>query len=199
MKRRTLLAASATAPFLSGCIYPDLYEISYEEEVQLHDGSMIWVSFTRFWKRRSFSMDQYPKLAFSLGQQFSFDPGNSTGRFSYRFNAGGLNFLHRKNGFWYIGYMGAESDKTTALGSMKILPFVAILKPDGSIAKPNSWSEIPAEFVTHNVLPITPDPSWLGQFNGKKLSHAKKMAHWKQFPTGSDDQRIVRITPETSK
>jgi hypothetical protein len=41
MKRRTVIGAAASLPLLSGCIYPDLFEIALNEEVQFHDGSMV--------------------------------------------------------------------------------------------------------------------------------------------------------------
>ena len=45
MNRRTLIATCVATSVTTGCYYPQYFDVAWDEEVQLHDGSVIVVNF----------------------------------------------------------------------------------------------------------------------------------------------------------
>ena len=179
-------------------LYPQFFDIAWDEEVQLHDGRVIVVQIKRLYQRKGMGLERYPQDPYRLGMVFSFEPGLNGSKFTHYFKKGGLNFIDHFDGKWYIGYYADEGDLSSELGSRKIYPHVAILNSDGTITKPDSWGEVPEQIKEANVMPSTPDEKVISKFIGARLTVAAKMQHWAQFPTGAGEHRINRITPQSA-
>jgi hypothetical protein len=178
-------------------LYPRYYDIQYDEEVQLHDGRIIVVHIKRAYQRKGLMLEQFPQYPYRMGMEFSFDRGPFGQRFSHYIKRGDLGFIDQKDGKWYIGYGMEGGDPSAELGSRAIYPNVAILNPDGSITKPQSWNEVPSEITQVNIMPSTPDEQVMSKFNGTKLTLQTKMQHWAANPIGAGDHTIHRITPQS--
>jgi hypothetical protein len=189
-----VLVLAASYVMTSG-LYPRYFDIQYDEEVRLHDGRVIVVHIKRVYQRKAPRLEEFPKYPYRMGMEFSFVSGPGP-RFSHFFKKGDLGFLDQKDGKWYIGYGMDEGDISAELGSRAIYPNVAILNPDGSVTKPKSWDEVPAEITQVNVMPSTPDEQAMSKFNGTRLTLETKMQHWSANPTGAGDHIIHRITPQ---
>ena len=181
---------------LSSGLYPRFFDIAWDEEVQLHDGRVIVVHIKRFYQRKGLMLERFPKHPYRMGMEFSFESGPSGQRFSHYLKRGSLAFLDQKDGKWYIGYGMDEGDIAAELGSRAIYPNVAIVNPDGSITKPNSWDEVPSEIKQVNIMPSTPDEQAISKFNGTRLTLQTKMHHWAANPIGAGEHTIQRITPK---
>ena len=178
-------------------LYPQFYDIQYDEEVKLHDGKIILVHIKRAYQRKGLQLEKYPKFPYRMGMEFGFDSGSSGQRFSHYLKRGNLLFLDQKDGRWYIGYGMDEGDPSAELGSRLIYPNVAILNVNGSIAKPKSWDEVPSDITEANIMPSTPDEQVMSKFNGTKLTLQTKMQHWSAYPTGAGEHTINRMTPQS--
>lgn len=175
-------------------LYPRFFDIAWDEEVQLHDGRVIVVHVKRTYERRGMRLERYPEHPHQVSMSFSFDMGKKK-IFRHTFMRGTLHFLDEKNGKWYIGYHADSGDPSVEIGSRLLYPHVAILNSDGSIDKPKSWIEVPAEITSANILPATPNPKVVSKFNQSRLTVAQKIAHWSMYPTGAGWGTIHRITP----
>lgn len=179
-------------------LYPRFFDIEWVEQVQLHDGRLIDVHIKRTYERRGMRFVRYPKSPKLVSMSFSFDAGRGK-NFQHTFKGGTLHFLDEKDGKWYVGYNADAGDASVELGTRLLYPHVAILNRDGSIEKPHSWVEVPAEITKANILPSTPNPQVISKFHGKYLTVAEKMTHWATFPTGAGWGTIQRITPQPVK
>ena len=195
MNRRTFSSAALAAPLMSSCSYDRYFDIEWDEEVLLHDGRVILVHVKRSYDRRNNTSERYPEHPRLVSMGFSFDTGHKK-IFQHTFLGGALHFLDEKDDKWYIGYNADYADPSVQIGNRNIYPHVAILNADGSLQKPNSWNDIPLEIKNANILPDTPNSKVISVFNGKRLTHAQKMAHWAKFPTGAGWGTIDRITPQ---
>ena len=55
-KRRGLVIATLSAPLLTGCIWPRLFDLAWDEEVQLHDGTiLVLATKVQFQRNSTFS------------------------------------------------------------------------------------------------------------------------------------------------
>jgi hypothetical protein len=195
MNRRNLIAAALTVPLLSGCLYGQYFDIEWDEEVLLHDGRVIVVQVKRTYERIGARIDKYPEHPRLVSMSFSFDTGDKK-RFQHTFKKGVLHFLDERDGKWYIGYNADPGDPSVEIGTRLLYPHIAILNIDGSISKPESWNDVPAEIKNANILPATPNPKVIAKFQGKLITVAEKMAHWSAYPTGAGWGMIQRITPQ---
>lgn len=190
------VAALAVVVYVSAFgLYPRYFDIEWDEEVQLHDGRVVLVHVKRTYERRGSRLERYPEDPRLASMGFSFNTGPQKA-FQHTFKRGTLHFLDEKDGKWYIGYHADPGDPSVELGSRSLYPHVAILNVDGSIDKPRSWGDVPAEITGANILPATPNPQVISKFNEGHLTVAEKMAHWRMYPTGAGWGTIHRITPQ---
>jgi hypothetical protein len=194
MNRRSFTAAALTAPLLSGCFYDRYFDIEWDEEVLLHDGRVIVVHVKRTYERRGNRTEKYPEHPRLVSMSFSFNAGKKI--FQHTFIKGVLHFLDEKDGRWYIGYNADPGDPSVEIGTRMLYPHIAILNIDGSISKPESWNDVPAEIKNANILPVTPNPKVIAKFQGKLITVEEKTAHRSAYPTGAGWGTIQRITPK---
>ncbi len=95
-----LLGTLACWPFLTGFIYPPLFDLSWDEEVQLHDGRAIVVHLKFTYERLS----RFSKYGNSIlrNTEMSFDAGPPHGRVTQLFRRQQPVMLDQSNGQWYV-------------------------------------------------------------------------------------------------
>jgi hypothetical protein len=187
MNRRTFNATAVTAPLLAGCVYGQYFDIEWDEEVLLHDGRMIVVHVKRTFERRS-RFDRWEGM--HRDTEISFDAGGKIGQFTKTLQRYDLAFLHCLDGAWYF-----------ALGVTTGTPPVQLVTQDKSIMvlTPNRGltsiyrTELPTEFKTYNIMPLTPSSEGVAKFHQKKLTITEKKAHWSANLRAAGDGPDVQI------
>lgn len=188
MNRRTF-AMAAALPLLEGCkeAYPRFFDIEWDEEVPLHDGRIIWVHVKRTFERLS-EFKQWSGV--QRDTEISFDAGGTVGRFTKKFQRYDIDFLHEKDGQWYIYLLN-----TTGTPPVKLVDWHSafiILKANGQTEPAQSWDQLPRDFLNRNIMPPSPDAEGIAKFNGKKLTLEVKRAHWRANPAGAGDDEVLR-------
>lgn len=188
MNRRTFNAAAVTVPMLSSCAkYGQYFDIEWDEEVPLTAGRMIVVHIRRTYERLS----EYKQWSgVQRDTEISFDAGGTIGRFTKKFQRYDIDFLHEKDGQWYIYLVN-----TTGTPPVKLVDWHAafiILKADGQLESARSWDQLPREFLNRNVMPPSPDAEGIAKFNGKRLTLEVKRAHWRAYPAAAGDDEVLR-------
>lgn len=166
-------------------LYPRYFDIEWVEEVRLHDGRLIEVQMKRTYERIGLA-DRWH--AVHRDTEIGFDTRN--GRFSKKFQRYDIDFLHEKNGVWYIYLL-----TTAGTPPEKLVDWSAaflILDQEGRLKKASSWDELPPGFSTRNIMPPSPDAKRIFQFHNTKLREEEKMQHWKAFPTAAGDDGVLR-------
>ena len=185
IRRRALLGSTAVllpTLALGGCGYRSDYALSWDEEVLLHDGTMIVMHVTRyFW--RDFQLATFQSLYVLRDMEIAFDAGPPWGRYRRRFTGySWVRMIDRKDGNWYIGLSG-DPGKHRITSSL--YPFW-ILAADGKERPASSANDIPS-FPRRNVLPfLGPQDKFFG-FKNSLLEWDQKMAYWRANPRSGDD------------
>lgn len=167
-------------------LYPRYFDITWDEEVQLHDGRMIVVHVKRTFERLS-SFKRWDGV--HRETEISFDAGGTIGRFIKKFERYEVSLLERKNDQWFVGLL-----QTTGTPPIKWVDFntpFLILEPNGQLRK-ETLENFPTEFTRYNVMPVTPDSHGIAKFDDKFLTHTQKMQHWTQYPRGAGDDSYIR-------
>lgn len=169
-------------------LYPRYFDIAWNEEVQLHDGRVILVHVTRTFERRGMRLDRWDGI--HRDTEISFDAGGTIGRFTKKFERYDTAFLHNKDGNWYFA-LGV----TTGTPPVELVTrekSVLVLKRDGTQFAIRR-DELPSEFRTFNIMPLTPSSVGVAQFDGKKLTISEKRAHWQANLRAAGDGPDMQI------
>jgi hypothetical protein len=183
MKRRNFMGTALAACCLSACgkEYPPFFDIEWDEEVLLHDGRIIWVHIKRTFQRLNTSK-QWDGI--HRDTEISFEAGGKIGRFTKKFERYDVDFLHEKNGDWYLG-LGV----TTGTPPVQLTTYeksILLLKQDGSLTA-FARKELPIEIKTINLMPLTPDSQGAVHFHNKRLTIAEKNLHWQNYRRTAGD------------
>lgn len=179
-----LLGSVAACVWASGQ-HPRLFEIEWDEEVQLHDGRMMVVHVKRSFERRSLR-DKW--LAHDRDTEITFDAGPPWGRFKRNFERYDVTMIEHKDGNWYIGLQLTTGIPPTRLVD-PAYP-VLVLGKDGVQRPAQSWKDIP-DFPRLNIMPITPSAEGVLPFANSRLGWQTKMAHWKNHPRAAGDNGVI--------
>jgi hypothetical protein len=99
VSRRTALITAVALPTLTGCYYPQYFDVTWDEEVKLHDGSVIVVNF-KFTHERLSRFSKYDR-AMLRDTTMSFDAGPPRGKVSQTFKRMQPVLLNKYQGEWY--------------------------------------------------------------------------------------------------
>ena len=167
-------------------LYPRYFDIEWDEAVQLHDGRVIVVHVKRTYERLG-KFERWRGV--HRDSEISFDAGGTIGQFKKKFQRYDVSLIEQKNDQWFI-----TLTQTTGTPPIKWIdrdaPFL-ILEPNGTLRK-EIYAKFPAEFLRYNVMPDSPDPQGILQFNGTVLTQVRKMEHWRNFSTGAGDDGVIR-------
>ncbi len=185
IRRRALLGSTAVllpTLALGGCGYRSDYALSWDEEVLLHDGTMIVMHVTRyFW--RDFQLATFQSLYVLRDMEIAFDAGPPWGRYRRRFTGySWIYMIDRKNGNWYLALSGDPGEHQIA---SRLFPF-GILGADGRERPAASAEDIPS-FPRPNVPPSMGPQDRFISFKGSLLKWDPKMAYWRANPRSGGD------------
>lgn len=186
MNRRTVLATTLALATLTGCYYPQYFDVTWDEPVRLHDGTVITVNF-KFTHERLNRLSRY-EYAILRNTTMSFDAGPPFGRVSQVFKRMQPVLLNRYNGSWYAVIVTRGSGDDPSISGQDWGPRQTAhaewpLKLTGSGFKTIPMAEFPDEIVAQNLIRNVP-PEEMAEFdqkqldlNDKKLLIAKHVLH----------------------
>lgn len=191
MNRRTALTIACSAPLLAACLYDQYFDIEWDEEVQLHDGRVIVVHVKRTFERVVGGIAKFERWrGVHRDTEISFDAGGSIGRFTKKFQRYDIGFLHQKNGEWYLAMAVTTGSPPLILTSWE--KSVLKLERDGSLL-PFARKDLPFEFKTINIMPVSPDSAGVSKFHNRLLRLNEKNLHWAQHPRSAGDSPTTAI------
>jgi hypothetical protein len=205
MKRRIPIAALLAIVFscfifyvaLFG-LYPRYFDISWDEEVRLNDGSMIVVHVKDTYERRGSQLSRYAD-AVRRRTQIAFDAGPGLGHITFSTRLG-IRLLDRIERNWYVvlfgqGPFGNFPDETPVqwgLDFSKSEERLAKLR-DGRFI-PISWDEAPANAITapNFLLSSISIESFVEQYTNTRLTLDDKAKLKLAHPPGPTAELIAR-------
>ena len=99
MKRRSMLLLPLAIPAITACYYPEFFYTSWDEEVLLHDGTIIVVKFKFKFERRS-QFKEFDDIMLR-DTAITFDSGPPFGIVTQEFRRMQPVLLNKYEGIWY--------------------------------------------------------------------------------------------------
>lgn len=201
--RRSLLAAFASLPFLSACIYDREFILEWDEEVQLQDGRVIVMHSKQTYMRIEQGLTRYGGLIRPLDRTISFDGGPSIGQVTQLFKGFQPIFLDHYEGTWYTVIVGGHYPKSREMPGQNWGAYDGprahhVAKFLGGRFVPVALAELPAKFEFPNLM-VRVHPKDHEQFAGKRLDLADKVEWKKKYPPSPDDARLDRSPARNRK
>lgn len=207
MKRRTLLASAAITPLLAACSRDTHFDLSWDEEVQLHDGRVIVVHVKHTYERigQGFftSLERivspYAGMVLPRDTTLTFDAGGTTGKVTQLFKGFHPMFLGQYQGVWYAVLYGSYYYQSNTLPGQD---WGALEGPYGQWAikleqgkwTPISMSRLPDLFQEPNMLMLYGEPNEHAHFDGGRVAMQDKAKWLVKHPPGYSDVRLTRPT-----
>jgi hypothetical protein len=171
MNRRTALTTALALPALTSCYYGQYFDVTWDEEVKLHDASVIVVTF-KFVHERLSRFSKYDR-AILRDTTMAFDAGPSHGRVSQTFNRMQPVLLNKYEGEWYavIEKRGAgDSPSLTGQdwGPRQTAAAHWPLKLRAGAFKTIPIAEFPDPITSQNLVRNLP-PEEMASYDGKRI------------------------------
>jgi hypothetical protein len=188
-RRRQVLVAGFLLPVL-GCAsylptYPQIFETTWTEETQLHDGRMIVVRVTRTYQR--FDRSSKYEKAVRRTTAVSFDAGPSVGQFSLSVR-GNIAMIDQKDSVWYL--LISFSDSSYSSSPPVAMDNLRLVRLEGSnVVGTRHSRELPSEFRDLNLMHLT-NVEILDQYSGKHITLKDKEEFRKKNNTGISNIKI---------
>jgi hypothetical protein len=175
INRRAALCLALPGTLLSGCGLPKLFELAIDEEVQLHDGSILLLN-TKVQFQRTSIFSKYEN-AMRRVTTLTFDTGSPARAVTF------TTWLHpvmldRVNDNWYLVLSGqGPFGKTDESGHLWGHDFTTHLQRlailEGRVFRAATWDTAPPSILRENLYPMV-ETSVLAELNGKRVSLAEK-------------------------
>jgi hypothetical protein len=199
MNRRTALLMPLAPAALAGCYYPQYFDVSWDEEVKLHDDRVI-VAKLRFFYERLSRTSKYGR-AILRNTELSFDAGPPRGRVTQLFKRVRPVLLDQFNGTWYVvlqGLGGSDSPRTSEQDWGEGQNFdgdrIAKLGPAGF--EPTPIHLLPKQIERKNLLhDHAPVEEWVA-FDGTLVDLRTKQTYSQKYPRHPSEARLIRTRPE---
>lgn len=206
MNRRHFSAATLviSTAMLSGFGWDRFFDLSWEEEVQLHDGRVIVVKIKQSYERLGTSLTRYGGRIITRDSTLTLDAGGSTGVVTQLFKGFSPMFLGQYERVWYAVLSGAYYANSRKLPGQDWGELEgpsdqwAIKLVDGKWV-PISMSNLPEPFQRPNMLMLYGEASEHAEFDGKKVTLSDKRAWAEKHPLGPSDIRLMRPTAHSPK
>lgn len=198
MNRRSFTAAAFATPLMSGCLWDKHFDLSWDEEIQLHDGRVIVVKVTHTYERLRREIGRYTS-ALPRDTEFSFDAGAPVGRVTQLFKGFHPMFLGWHEGTWYAVLYGDYYYRSRELpgqdwGELEGPYGQWAIRLDNGKWQPMSMSRLPAAFYEPNMMLLKGAVSEQAEFDGKKVTLQDKQAWVAKHPYDYADIRLTRPT-----
>ena len=203
MNRRIFFVGSAAMPLLGGCFWDKHFDLSWEEEVELHDGRVIVVKLKHTYERLHREFGRYTS-AIPRDTEISFDAGGATGWVTQLFKGFHPMFLDKYEGVWYAVLYGDYYYRSRELPGQN---WGELEGPYGQWAiklvegkwLPISMSNLPTSFQQPNMLILKGEYKEHASLNGRRITLHDKRAWLAKHPYDYGDIRLARPTRASPK
>lgn len=194
MNIRTVLATAVAWIGLSGCYYPQYFDVTWDEPVRLQDGSVITVNF-KFTHERLSRLSRYER-AILRDTTMSFDAGPPFGHVSQVFNRMQPVLLNKYEGNWYAVIVPRGSGDVPAISGQDWGPWQNALGQWPLKLTANGFKTIPiAEFpdaiVEQNLIRNVP-PDEMAELDKKQLDLSTKQSLVGKHVLHPDDRTLKK-------
>jgi hypothetical protein len=179
-------------------IYPRYFDISWDEEVRLHDGSVIVVNVKDTYERQGSRLSRYAD-AVRRRTQVAFDAGPGFGRITFSTRLG-IRLLDRVERTWYVvlfgqGPFGNYPDETPVQwGHDFSKSEERLAKLQNGRFMPISWDEAPPNAITapNFLLSSVSIESFAERYSNTRLTLNDKANLKLAHPPGPNASLIAR-------
>lgn len=206
MNRRlfALGAALAATPLLSGFGWDKQFDLSWEEEVLLHDGRVIVVKLKHTYERLHPGLTRYGGTNLTRDTTLTFDAGGTTGVVTQLFKGFHPMFIGEHQGVWYAVLYGTYYARSREIPGQD---WGELEGPYGQWAiklvngkwVPISMSNLPEVFKEPNMFMLYGDAVEHAAFDGRRVTLSDKRAWLMKYPPGYSDVRLTRPTAASPK
>jgi hypothetical protein len=205
MNRRTFTAAAVATPLMSGCLWDKYFDLTWEEEVQLHDGRIIVVKLKYTYERLQRGFTRYAGENIQRNSVITFDAGGSTGLVTQELKGGWPISLEQVDGSWHLLFywnsgwspslLGAKTGDRIRTGTVSTLPYYREYRERNSMPFPSA--RFPQKFSGPIWLLPRDNLSETVSFSGSLLTlQAKRTLDG--LPRGPYEASIERPAPRSS-
>ena len=191
-ERRTFLTAIGASSLLAGCIWPRLFDLSWNEELQLHDGRVLVAKFSyRYERQGGLTFDRYDPAIFREAT-LTFDAGPPLGVVSQVFIHHRPELLDTFNGEWFTVLQGRAGSGDQEWGSAQNGNGQRTARLVGNSFKPTPISQLPTWMSAANILMDYAPKRELAALDGTLVTLEHKAIYSKKYPLSPIDRRIER-------
>jgi hypothetical protein len=201
MNRRLFTAATigTSVSLLSGFGWDKHFDLSWEEEVQLHDGRVIVVKLKYGYERRGTSFTRYGGPSNARDATLTFDAGGTTGVVAQLFKGFHPMFIGKYDGTWYAVLYGDYYRRSREIpgqdwGELEGPYGQWAVKMVDSKWRPISMSNLPSVFQEPNMLLLYGKAAEHAEFDGKRVTLRDKREWLLKHPLGYAHIRLTRPT-----
>jgi hypothetical protein len=204
MKRRTFAAAVATTPLLNACFYDDFFTSEWEEEIQLHDKSVIVANVKQTFVRLTQGITPYGGMIVPRDCTFTFDAGKPFGKVSQLFRNFRPIFLDREDGVWYAVlkgkyFAGYKEITGQYWGELEVSAGQRAIKLVDGKWQPISMRYLPAKFKEINILVLYGAANEWAKFDSTHITLGEKAEWLIKHPHHPDNYFLKRPREADSK
>jgi hypothetical protein len=206
MNRRhfALGAAVAATPLLSGFGWDKHFDLSWEEEVLLHDGRVIVVKLKHTYERLYPGLTRYGGTNLTRDTTLTFDAGGTTGVVTQLFKGFHPMFIGQYEGVWYAVLYGDYYARSREIpgqdwGELEGPYGQWAIKLVGGKWAPISMSNLPDAFQQPNMMMLYGEADEHAAFDGKRVTLSDKRAWLTKHFLGYAHVRLTRPTAASPK
>jgi hypothetical protein len=166
-------------------LYSRHFSIEWDEEVKLHDGRVIVAHVKRTFERLH-RFDRWEGIYRDTDLEFDAGPPRNIVRMHLKRYQ--VDMVEFEGGNWYLGL--SETSGTPPNRLVRSDVPILILGADGSERAAQSWNDVP-DFPRQNVMPLTPSPGGVRQFERTLLTWQTKLDHWSRYPRAAGDNGLI--------
>jgi hypothetical protein len=177
-------------------LWPRYFDIAWDEEVQLHDGSVILIHVKENYERLGRHLFPYEKTLFR-GNEFTFKDPQTQEVISVKSRLG-ISLIDKINGEWYIvlygqGSYGDPDEQPNKWGDDFTQKQERLAKLKKGQFIPISWDEAPTNSLEKdNLVVVAREIKVLAAFDGKRMSLQDKKNLRLTYPPGPGAGEISR-------
>lgn len=194
MKRRLALPALAALPILGGCYYSQHFDVTWVEDVKLHDGSVMAVRLTFLFER----LNRFSEFDKSMlrSTTLEFDAGPPHGYVRQIFKGMQPVLLDRFNGRWYVAIEPRGAGDIPAFTGQNWGPpqnkrSQRCARLEGNAFRPIPIAELP-EATTHANLVRGLSPREMHALDGSLISLEQSQGLLERYAPRDEDRRIAK-------
>lgn len=198
LPRRAILLSVLGTPLLSGCLPERFFDISWDEDVQLHDGSTIAVTMKFIYERLGGPIHA-SKYGSSIlrDTSISFDAGAPSGRVTQLFRRQRPVVLDRSGaGEWFVVLQGrappAPGQSQPDWGPDQNGNGQRMGRLEQGSFQPANLRDLPDWVEGANMLMDYAPIEELALFDKKRVTLSVKQGYLNKYPLGSSERRIAR-------